>query len=128
MRPKKIPIPSPGDFLLEDWLKPLDISSYKLAKDIKVPAIRISQIIHGKRRMTPDTAIRLGKYFGVEPEYWLKLQAYYDIECVKDNKEKIQKEVISYKESEKQRKAEEKNRIYKAKKSTTNKTKIALHR
>ncbi len=128
MRPKKIPIPLPGDFLRKDWLEPLNISPYQLAKDIKVPAIRISQIIRGKRRMTADTAIRLGKYFGVEAEYWLKLQAYYDIEFAKDNKEKIGKEVISYKESEKRRKAEKKNHVYKANKPAISKSKVPLHR
>lgn len=126
MRQKKIPIPKPGDFLLEDWLQPLKISPYQLAKDIKVPAIRISQIIRGKRKITPDTAIRLGKYFGVEPEYWLKLQSYYDIEFAKDQKEKIEKEVTPYKESRKAIEISHKTVIKSRNKFA--KTKVPLHR
>jgi addiction module HigA family antidote len=69
----------PGEILLEEFLKPLDISQYRLAKDIHVPAHRIYEIVHGKRAITADTALRLGQYFSVSAEFWLNLQAHYDL-------------------------------------------------
>lgn len=74
---------------------------YRLAKDINVSPIRISQIVHGKRSISADTAIRLGKYFGTSMEIWVGLQTDYDIERMKDVKEDIEKEVVSYKDSQK---------------------------
>ena len=65
--------------MLEEFLKPLEISQNQLAKDIKVPANRISQILHGKREITADTVLRFGTYFGMEPEFWLNLQMRYNI-------------------------------------------------
>ncbi len=76
---KKLTPIIPGDNLLEEFLKPMGISQNQLAKDIKVPANRISQIVHGKREITADTALRLGKYFGIEPEFWLNLQMRYNM-------------------------------------------------
>ena len=70
----------PGEILLEDWLKPMQISQYALAKAIGVPARRINEIVHGKRSLTADTALRLGRYFGVNPQSWLNLQSHYDLE------------------------------------------------
>ena len=72
------PIP-PGEILLEEFMKPLGISINGLARDIDVPPNRISEIVGGKRAITADTALRLGKYFGVSPEVWLDLQSDYDL-------------------------------------------------
>jgi addiction module HigA family antidote len=72
------PIP-PGEILLEEFMKPLKISINALSRDINVPPNRISEIVNGKRSITVDTALRLGKYFGVSPEIWLDLQSDYDI-------------------------------------------------
>ncbi len=70
----------PGEILLEDFLQPLEISQYALAKAISVPARRINEIVQGKRGITADTALRLGRYFGVSAESWMNLQAHYDLE------------------------------------------------
>jgi len=70
----------PGEILLEEFLNPLEISAYKLSKDIDIPQTRISQIIRGNRRVTADTALRLSKYFGNSPKFWLGLQDDYDLE------------------------------------------------
>ena len=70
----------PGEVLLEEFLKPLEISAYRLAKDTEIPQTRISQIIKGKRRITADTALRLSSYFGNSAKFWLGLQVDYDIE------------------------------------------------
>ncbi len=94
---KKISPITRGDILLEEFLSPMDITQSQLAKDINVPANRISQIIHCKREITADTALRLGKYFGIEPEFWLNLQVRYNIKIARSNVgEKIDKEVQVY--------------------------------
>ena len=72
------PIP-PGEILREEFMRPLDITVSALARDIGVPANRISQIVNGKRAFSADTALRLGKYFGVSPEIWLDLQSEYEL-------------------------------------------------
>lgn len=74
----------PGEILLEDYLKPLKMSQYKLAQDIGVPAIRISQIVNGKRSITADTALRLARYFNTSPEIWLRIQARFDVEIAQE--------------------------------------------
>ena len=76
------PIP-PGEILFEDFMKPLELSINALARDIDVPPNGISEIVSGKRAVTADTALRLGKYFGVSPEIWLGLQADYDLRRAK---------------------------------------------
>ena len=76
------PIP-PGEVLYEEFMKPLGVSINALAREINVPPNRISDIVNGKRGITADTALRLGKYFGVSPEIWLGLQADYDLRVVK---------------------------------------------
>ena len=76
------PIP-PGEILLEEFMKPLHISINRLARDIDVPPNRISAIVRGKRAITADTALRLGKYFGVSAEIWLDLQSDYDIRVLR---------------------------------------------
>ena len=70
----------PGEVLLEEFLKPMEISAYRLAKETYIPQTRISAIIKGKRRITADTALRLSKYFGTSAKFWLGLQADYDLE------------------------------------------------
>ena len=77
-------IPHPGEMLLEDFLKTLGITQYRLAKDISVPPRRINEIVHGLRGISADTALRLGRYFGMSTEFWMNLQAHYDIEIAKD--------------------------------------------
>ncbi len=79
---------------MEEFLKPMGISQYRLAKDINVPARRINEIVHGKRSITPDTALRLSRYFGLSERFWINLQSRYDLETEKDRlKEKLDKEV-----------------------------------
>jgi len=80
---KKLSPITPGEVLLEEFLKPMDISQNQLAKDIKVPANRINQIINGKREITADTALRLGKFFSIEPEFWLNLQVRYNMKIAR---------------------------------------------
>ena len=77
---ERLPPIHPGEILLEDFMKPLELSSYRVAKDIGVPALRISQIVRGQRSITADTAMRLARYFGTSAGIWLRLQARYDLE------------------------------------------------
>lgn len=79
----------PGEILLEEFLLPLEITAYRLSKDTDIPQTRISQIIKGKRRITADTALRLGSYFGNSAKFWLGLQDDYDIEEEKEEKEDL---------------------------------------
>ena len=74
----------PGEILLEEFLKPMNISQYRLALDIGVPARRINEIVHGKRSISADTALRLYRHFGMSERFWMNLQARYDIEVEKD--------------------------------------------
>jgi len=84
MREKKITPVHPGEILMEDFLTPLGISQYKLAKDISVPPRRINEIVHGKRSISADTALRLSRYFQLSERFWLNLQARFDLETEKD--------------------------------------------
>ncbi len=87
----------PGEILMEEFLKPMDISQYRLAKDINVPARRINEIVQGKRSITPDTALRLSRYFGLSERFWVNLQARYDLEKEKDRlKNRLDEEVHVY--------------------------------
>lgn len=74
----------PGEVLLEEFLEPMGISQYRLAKDISVPPRRINEIVHGKRAVTADTALRLARYFGTSDRFWLNLQASYDLDVQRD--------------------------------------------
>ncbi|MCF7817450.1 MAG: HigA family addiction module antidote protein [Kiritimatiellales bacterium] len=74
----------PGEILQEEFLEPMGISQYKLAKDTSVPPRRINEIVHGKRAISANTALRLAKYFGNTPQFWLNLQSHYDLEMEKD--------------------------------------------
>ncbi len=84
MNNKTLPPIHPGEILLEDFLKPMDISQYRLAKSMSVPARRINEIVHGKRAITADTALRLARFFGMSDRFWMNLQTRYDIELEKD--------------------------------------------
>jgi addiction module HigA family antidote len=79
MRKKKIAPIHPGEVLMEEFLEPMSLSQYRLAKDISVPPRRINEIVHGQRCITADTALRLGRYFGVSPQFWLNLQSHFDL-------------------------------------------------
>lgn len=81
---KKFPPTHPGEVLLEEFLKPMGISQYRLSKDIGVPPRRINEIVHGKRSITADTALRLARYFGTSERFWMNLQSRYDLEVEKD--------------------------------------------
>ena len=88
----------PGEILLKEFLEPLEITAYRLSKDLNIPQTRISEIIKGNRRITADTALRLGKYFGNSAKFWLGIQDDYDIE---DRKEAKQEELDKIKHYEK---------------------------
>ena len=81
---KKIAPIHPGEILLEEFLKPMGISQYRLAKDISVSARRINEIVHGTRAVSANTALRLAKYFGMSPQFWLNLQMHFDLEIESD--------------------------------------------
>jgi addiction module HigA family antidote len=85
----------PGEILLEEFLEPLEISQYRLAKDISVPPRRINEIVHGLRAITADTALRLARYFGTAERFWLNLQIRDDLEVEKDRLgSRLEKEVL----------------------------------
>jgi addiction module HigA family antidote len=87
----------PGEILLEEFLAPMGISQYRLAKDINVPPRRINEIVLGKRAITPDTALRLSRYFGLSERFWMNLQTRYDIEVQKDKlQSRLEREVHVY--------------------------------
>ena len=81
---KLLPPIHPGEILMEEFLKPIGISQYRLAKDISVPPRRINEIVHGKRAITPNTALRLSRYFGLSERFWINMQTRYDLEVEKD--------------------------------------------
>lgn len=87
MKYKKLPPIHPGEILREEFLEPMGISQYRLAKDISVPPRRINEIVHGKRSITADTALRLGRFFNMSPQFWLNLQTRYDLEVTEDQLE-----------------------------------------
>lgn len=89
----------PGEILLEEFLKPLQISAYKLSKDIGIPQTRISQIVKGNRRITADTALRLSSYFGNSAKFWLGLQDDFDIEDERKNKIEIFRKIRELREN-----------------------------
>lgn len=81
---KKLKPIHPGEILLEEFLKPMGISQYRLARDMSVPPRRINEIVQGKRGITADTALRLSRFFGLSERYWINLQAWFDLETEKD--------------------------------------------
>ena len=84
MGKKRAPPIHPGEVLLEEYLEPLGLSQYRLAKEISVPPRRINEIVHGKRSISADTALRLARYFATSERFWLNLQTQYDLEVEKD--------------------------------------------
>ncbi len=97
MTERKLPPIHPGEILLEEFLKPFGLSQYRLAKDISVPTRRINEIVLGKRAISPDTALRLSRYFGMSDRFWMNLQARYDIEVEKDKlADRLEREVRVY--------------------------------
>ena len=86
----------PGGVLLEEFLEPMEISQYRLAKDISVPPRRINEIVHGKRGISADTALRLARYFGMSERFWLNLQTHYDLEVERDRLgDRLEREVVT---------------------------------
>jgi addiction module HigA family antidote len=94
MPARRLPPVHPGEILLEEFLEPLGLSQYRLAHDISVPPRRINEIVHGKRAVTADTALRLARYFGTTDRFWLNLQTRFDLERERDNLgSRLEKEV-----------------------------------
>lgn len=94
-RPQKLTPIHPGEVLLEDFLTPLGVSQYRLAKDTSVPPRRINEIVRGTRAITADTALRLARYFGTTERFWLNLQSHYDLEVEKERLgERLTREVL----------------------------------
>ena len=97
MKSKKIHPIHPGEILMEEFLSPLGLSQNQLANDIGVPPRRINEIVHGKRRITADTALRLAHYFKMSPQFWLGLQMDYDLDIEEDKiSKRLNKEVSTY--------------------------------
>ncbi|MGH0029422.1 MAG: HigA family addiction module antitoxin [Myxococcota bacterium] len=100
MARKAHPPTHPGEVLLEEFLEPMELSQYRLAKDISVPARRINEIVHGKRSITADTALRLSRYFGTSERFWMNLQTRHDLEVEKERlKGRLAREVVVRKAS-----------------------------
>ena len=95
MAQRKLPPVHPGEILLEEFLSPLRVSQYRLAKEVSVPARRINEIVRGSRSISADTALRLARYFGTSERFWLNLQARYDLEVEKDRLAETLKEMKS---------------------------------
>ena len=97
MAARKLAPIHPGEILLEEFLKPMGLSQYRLAKDLSVPSRRINEIVLGKRAISPDTALRLSRFFGLSERFWLNLQARYDLEMEKDLlADRLEREVRVY--------------------------------
>jgi antitoxin HigA-1 len=100
MRPRKLAPIHPGEVLFSDFLEPLGVSQYRVARDISVPPRRINEIVHGKRAISADTALRLARYFGTSERFWLNLQARFGLETERDRLGKrLEKEVIVLREA-----------------------------
>ena len=89
---ERIPNVTPGEILLEEFLRPMNISAYRLSKDTGMPATRVSQIIKGNRRITADTALRLSRYFGNSADFWLGIQDEFDL---REQEEQIEEQLAS---------------------------------
>jgi addiction module HigA family antidote len=97
MAARKMAPVHPGEILMEEFLEPMGISQYRLSKDIGVPPRRINEIVHGKRAISPDTALRLARFFGMTETFWSNLQAHYDLEVQRDTLgDRLEKEVAVY--------------------------------
>jgi antitoxin HigA-1 len=94
MKDKRLANITPGEILEQDFLEPMGLSQYRLAKDIHVPARRINEIVKGERAITADTALRLGRYFKMSAQFWLNLQSQYDLEMAEERiGRRLQREV-----------------------------------
>ena len=97
MDKREFPPIHPGEILLEDFLKPMNLSQYSVARSLGVPPRRINEIVHGKRAITADTALRLGRFFDMEAQFWMNLQTRYDLEIAKEKlSDKLDREVSVY--------------------------------
>ena len=97
MSPKKMVPVHPGEILMEEYLKPMGISQYRLAKGIGVPPRRINEIVHGLRAVSADTALRMARFFGTSETFWIHLQANYDLEMARDKLAgRLEREVVVY--------------------------------
>jgi len=97
MKQKKLPPIHPGQILFEEFLQPMGISQYRIAKDTNVSPRRINEIVHSKRAITADTALRLGKFFNMSPQFWMNLQSRYELELAEDKLEdRLVEEVHTY--------------------------------
>ncbi|MGK7892830.1 MAG: HigA family addiction module antitoxin [Xenococcus sp. (in: cyanobacteria)] len=97
MTKRDFPPIHPGEILLEDFLKPMNLSQYFVAQSIGVPPRRINEIVHGKRGITADTALRLGRFFGMEAQFWMNLQTRYDLEVAREElSDRLNQEVRVY--------------------------------
>ena len=96
MAKKLLPV-HPGEILQEEFLAPMGISQYRLAKSISVPARRINEVVHGKRSITADTALRLSRFFGTSERFWMNLQTRYDLEVEKDRLgDRLESEIVEH--------------------------------
>lgn len=95
---KKLQLVTPGEILLEEWLKPMGVSQYRLAIEIGVPPRRINEIVHGKRAITADTALRLARFFGTDAQSWLNLQSHYDMEKAQLETGKVLDKIVPWSE------------------------------
>jgi addiction module HigA family antidote len=101
MAARKMAPVHPGEILMKEFLEPLGISQYRLSKDIGVPPRRINEIVHGKRAISPDTALRLARHFGMTETFWSNLQVHYDLEVERDRLgSRLEREVVVYVRSE----------------------------
>ena len=97
MREEKMAPVHPGEILLEDFMKPLGLTQYRLAKEMNVYPRKVNEIVQGKRAITADTALRLARFFGTSPEVWMNLQAHYDLELARDDlAERVEREVVPF--------------------------------
>lgn len=97
---ERLPPVHPGEVLLEEFLKPMSITQYRLAKDISVPPRRVNEIVLHKRGITADTALRLGRYFGTSEQFWLNLQSEYDLDVERDRLgDRLESEVVEFRRS-----------------------------
>ena len=95
---KKLELVTPGEILLEEWLKPMGVSQYRLAVEIDVSPRRINEIVHGKRALTADTALRLARFFGTDAQSWLNLQSHYDMEKAEIETGKALQKIVPWSE------------------------------
>ena len=122
---KTLPNIHPGEVLKEEFLNPMEISAYKLSKETGLSETRISQIVHGKRSVTAETAYILSLFFGTSADFWLNLQNNYDLEEIKVNRPELPKRVLKYKLIKSKGRSPVKGRVIKSPRTTSSKKKTA---